>query len=125
MNTFQNLQNIDRRTLEIAFCYAAGELSTYGKHTSEEIPALANKILERASQAADKEKIKYDPLRRCDILRHTPAEKAITDAMATVEALGADERLTNAVVLLVAARENIANFVDGVDSVQLLQTVGN
>jgi hypothetical protein len=43
----------------------------------------------------------------------TPAELAITAAMEEVEKLGADERLTAAVVLLGAARDKVADFVDG------------
>lgn len=44
----------------------------------------------------------------------TPAETAITDAMAAVEAMPPDLRLTDAVVLLQQARDKVADFVDGV-----------
>lgn len=49
---------------------------------------------------------------RLDLL--TPAEKAIYDAMQSVEALPADVRLTDAVNLLHAAREAVADYVDGI-----------
>ena len=41
-----------------------------------------------------------------------PAERAIRDAKLAVEALGADVRLTDAVVLLGQAQDNVADFVD-------------
>jgi hypothetical protein len=53
-----------------------------------------------------------DPTRRIDILRMTPAEKAITDAMAAVEKVGAHWMLTDAVVLLEQARNKVADYVD-------------
>ena len=43
----------------------------------------------------------------------TPAEKAIYDAMQAVEAMPADVRLTDAVTLLGAAQNSVADFVDG------------
>ena len=49
---------------------------------------------------------------RLDLL--TPAERAIWDALQAVEALPADVRLTDAVVLLQAARTRTADYVDGV-----------
>ena len=42
----------------------------------------------------------------------TPAEKAISDAVAVVEAAGAHTRLTDAVVLLGKARDAVADYVD-------------
>ena len=57
-----------------------------------------------------------DRLRRCDVLRMTPAELAILNAMIEVEKVGADERLTTAVTLLEKARNSVADFVDGVAS---------
>lgn len=44
----------------------------------------------------------------------TPAEKAIYDVVQAVEAVGADTRLTRAVILLGEARDLVADFVDGV-----------
>lgn len=52
--------------------------------------------------------------RRIDLTRMTPAEKAIYDAVQAVEAMPADVRLTDAVILLQAARESVADFVDGI-----------
>jgi len=50
--------------------------------------------------------------RRADRLRHTDTEKAITHAMELVESLGADVRLSDALMLLDAARDSVADFVD-------------
>jgi hypothetical protein len=52
--------------------------------------------------------------RRCRLDLLTPAERAIVDAVCAVEALPADTRLTDAVVLLQSARDKVADFVDGV-----------
>lgn len=54
-----------------------------------------------------------DNSRRYDQDRHTEAEKAITLAVRAVEALPPDTRLTDAVVLLLKARDRVADFVDG------------
>jgi hypothetical protein len=48
--------------------------------------------------------------RRLDLL--TPAERAIVDAVDAVEKVGADERLTNAVILLGRARELVGDYLD-------------
>lgn len=53
-------------------------------------------------------------MRRNDVLQMTPAELAILEAMRAVEALPADTRLTDAVVLLQQARDKVSDFVDGV-----------
>lgn len=52
--------------------------------------------------------------RRADTQRWTPAERAIYDAMQAVEAMAADVRLTDAVVLLDAARNSVADYIDGI-----------
>jgi hypothetical protein len=52
--------------------------------------------------------------RRSHMERWTMAERAIYVAVQTVEDLPADVRLTDAVVLLQAARDSVADFVDGV-----------
>lgn len=54
--------------------------------------------------------------RRAQLNLLTPAEQAIYDAMAVVESMPADVRLTDAVVLLGAARHSVADFVDGIDT---------
>jgi hypothetical protein len=41
-----------------------------------------------------------------------PAEKAVYDAVQAVENVGADVRLTDAVVLLQLAREKLADYFD-------------
>jgi hypothetical protein len=51
------------------------------------------------------------PRRSCIYLL-APAEKAVWDAAQAVEALGADVRLTKAVVLLQQAREKLAYYFD-------------
>lgn len=50
--------------------------------------------------------------RRSRIDLFTPAEVAIREAMIAVEALPADTRLTNAVVLLSQAQAQLADYVD-------------
>lgn len=54
----------------------------------------------------------WTPPRRARIDLFTPAERAIWDAVRAVEAAGADVRLTEAVNLLHAAREKVADYVD-------------
>lgn len=62
--------------------------------------------------------------RRCCVDKMTAAERAIYDAVQAVESAGADVRLTDAVVLLQATRESVADFVDGVSTTRryVLQT---
>lgn len=50
--------------------------------------------------------------RRADLDRNVVAEHAIRDAMKAVEDLGADVKLTEAVVLLGKAHEAVADYVD-------------
>jgi hypothetical protein len=56
----------------------------------------------------------YDPSipRRIQLLRLTPAEKAIADAVQAVEDVGAHPWLTDAVILLQQARDKVADYVD-------------
>jgi hypothetical protein len=58
-----------------------------------------------------------DYMRRCDIQRMTDTERLIANAMAAVEKMPGDVRLTDAVSLLFAARTRLADYVD--------QTPGN
>lgn len=51
--------------------------------------------------------------RRSRVDQYVPAETAIREAMLAVEAMPADERLTDAVVLLGKAKDAVADFVDG------------
>ena len=53
--------------------------------------------------------------RRNRVDQWTDAERAIDVAMQAVEDMPADVRLTDAVVLLGAARASVADFVDGVE----------
>jgi hypothetical protein len=53
--------------------------------------------------------------RRNQINRWTAAERLIDAAVQEVEAVGADVRLTDAVNLLQAARESVADYIDGID----------
>lgn len=53
--------------------------------------------------------------RRARLDQWTPAELAIQEAVDAVEAMGADVRLTDAVVLLAAARDSVADYVDGIE----------
>jgi hypothetical protein len=52
--------------------------------------------------------------RRCQVELMVPAEVAIMAAMYAVEDMGADVRLTNAVALLQQAKEQVADFIDGI-----------
>jgi hypothetical protein len=58
----------------------------------------------------------HDPWRRRDMFRLIPAEVTIGAAMESIEALGADKRLTKAILLLRQASDHVADFVDGVES---------
>lgn len=51
--------------------------------------------------------------RRAYVERLTPAETAIRNAILEVESLGADVRLTDAVILLQAAKDSVGDYVDG------------
>ena len=50
--------------------------------------------------------------RRIRMDLYSPAEKAISDAMAAVEKAGAHPLLTDAVTLLAQAKDKIADYVD-------------
>jgi hypothetical protein len=50
--------------------------------------------------------------RRNDIRLHTPAERAIREAIILVEEAGAHPLLTDAVVLLGQAQSKVADFVE-------------
>jgi hypothetical protein len=52
--------------------------------------------------------------RRAYVEKMVPAELAIRNAMLAVEEMGADTRLTEAVILLEAAKDKVSDFVDGV-----------
>lgn len=52
--------------------------------------------------------------RRIDLRRLSPAEREIHFATQEVESMGADPRLTEAVILLGRARERVADYIDGV-----------
>ena len=53
--------------------------------------------------------------RRIQLDKFCIAERAIYDATQAVEAMPADVRLTEAVILLAKAREKVADFIDGID----------
>ncbi len=52
--------------------------------------------------------------RRVYVEKLTPAELAIRTAIIAVEELPADERLTDAVVLLSRAKDKVGDYVDGI-----------
>lgn len=60
--------------------------------------------------------------RRARLDLNTPAEIAIRGAIHGVEVAGADVRLTDAVVLLGAALDSVADFVDGIDTRRYVHT---
>lgn len=53
--------------------------------------------------------------RRIQMKLWSPAEQAIYDAVQAVEQAGADVRLTDAVNLLSAAQESVADHLDGIE----------
>lgn len=53
--------------------------------------------------------------RRNQLQEYVPAEIAIRNAMAEVEKMGADVRLTDAIFLLEKAKNKVADFVDGIE----------
>lgn len=65
------------------------------------------------------------PPRRACLWRFTPAEQAIYDAVQAVEAMPADVRLTQAVVLLQHAHNMVADYVDGVGACDLTTKAGS
>lgn len=73
----------------------------------------ADREARRAGQKED-EPVNNEIPRRIDMQRWNEAEKAIHAAVQAVEAMPADVRLTDAVVLLGAARESVADYQDGV-----------
>ncbi len=60
----------------------------------------------------DSEKVLKDIPRRARLDLFAPAERAIWDATQAVERMAADVLLTDAVILLAAAREKVADYVD-------------
>ena len=52
-------------------------------------------------------------MRRNDIYQMTPTELAIREAILKVEELPADTCLTEAVMLLMQAKDKVADFIDG------------
>lgn len=53
--------------------------------------------------------------RRNDILQMSIAEQQIVEAMASVEKMGADVRLTDAINFLQSARDKIADYIEGIN----------
>lgn len=86
--------------------FVRGIISAY----ESALPAPHGDVVERPVEAG---RMGEFP-RRSRMDQFSPAEKAIWDAAQAVEAMPADVRLTNAVVLLGRAREYVADFVDGV-----------
>jgi len=57
-----------------------------------------------------------DIQRRSQVDQLVPAERVIRDAVAVVEEMGTDPRLTHAVMFLDLARDCVADFVDDKES---------
>lgn len=51
-------------------------------------------------------------MRRNDTLTMVPAELAIRDAILAVEAIGAHTDLTDAVILLLSAKDKVSDYID-------------
>jgi hypothetical protein len=56
----------------------------------------------------------YEVPRRCRIDKACPAETAIRAALAVVESMPADVRLTNAGSFLLKALDSVADYIDNV-----------
>lgn len=54
----------------------------------------------------------FDPLRRCDIGQMIPEERALYDALAAVEKLGAHWMLTSVVCAISEAQRKLADWRD-------------
>jgi hypothetical protein len=81
-----------------------------GREGLEDKPADKN---QQKFIANSEEVVGHTPFPRRSILSdNTPEELAIRNAMAAVEKMGADVRLTEAVTLLNQAFEKVADFVD-------------
>jgi hypothetical protein len=74
------------------------------------------------AEAAHNQKFSVDSLasRRNRIDVQTPVEGAIREAIVAVERVGADPRLTQAVILLSDALARVSDYVDGVQGVEYL-----
>ena len=55
--------------------------------------------------------------RRCHTELWIPAERAIHDAIQAVEALGADERLTDVVIRLSEAKDRLSDWADATGNI--------
>lgn len=80
------------------------------KHLWENKEALTN-YLAKLKELMEKDE---QPPRRIRMDLWEPAEKAIGTAVQEVEKMAADVRLTNAVILLLKARDLVADFIDNV-----------
>jgi hypothetical protein len=63
--------------------------------------------------------------RRARLDKFTPAERAIWDATQAVEAMPADTRLTEAVILLGKARDLVADYVDATPAPEQVEAIKN
>lgn len=90
-------------------------------------PELLADVWKEQARAADEGKASDEPRapRRHRIDQWVPAERAIHDAVQAVEVMGADVRLTEAVILLGRARDSVADFVDGKCCVHDTDSDGN
>ncbi len=100
---------------DIVFCYpdannwtedeiVASLISRWNRRASEEVTKVSN--MPRPHKRPD------GIPTRADVTLWSPAEKAIGDAMAAVEAAGASPALTDAVTLLEQARDRVADHVE-------------
>jgi hypothetical protein len=62
------------------------------------------------------------PRRNC-VDKLSPAELAIRNAILEVEKVGADVRLTDAVVLLQAAKDSVSDYIDCIETRRFVQVV--
>jgi hypothetical protein len=82
------------------------------KHLWENRESM-DKYLAKLKKLMEKDE---QPPRRIRMDLWSPAEKAIGNAVQEVEKMAADVRLTNAVILLLKARDLVADFIDNIES---------
>jgi len=82
------------------------------KQAAEDRASFEADITRDVEVIRELEDMMNDVPRRNRLDKNVPAELAIYEAMQVVERMDADVRLTDAVILLGAARECVADFID-------------
>jgi hypothetical protein len=113
------VENYKRVTTNLQECVQRHHLGLGGEKVDELVCAELNRLLGSSlplSPDTPRLEQAMEVPRRIRMDQWTPAEHAIQAAVDAVEVMGADERLTRAVILLADARRAVADFVDGIAS---------